>query len=95
MNWMRVSFEAMNLIKSFIDIFDFEDMLHGSGAHANQLNQSKYSSSIFKRINLKAADLNRETPSSPTPTPASPRASKVSKKHTNLGNELTHKVIYQ
>jgi nucleoporin NDC1 len=30
-NWLKVSNEALNNIKCFMDIFNFDDMLHGSG----------------------------------------------------------------
>lgn len=47
-NWTKVSTQALNVIKGFMEIFNFDDMLHGS---AKFTNPKLTSSSLFNRVN--------------------------------------------
>ena len=55
-NWTKVSSEALSLLKNFMEIFNFDDMLHGTGAgKVSQLLDSPQrfpTSTLIKRNNV-------------------------------------------
>jgi len=55
-NWTKVSTEALGLLKNFMEIFNFDDMLHGTGAgKVSQLLDSPQrfpTSTLIKRTNV-------------------------------------------
>lgn len=50
-NWTKVSTEALNLIKSFMEIFNFDDMLHGKTMQPETPTRFS-SSSALRRVTI-------------------------------------------
>ena len=69
-NWQKVSAEAMNIIKGFIDVFYFEDMLHGSN-----ISSSISSGRTWRESGLPTGFINRRRVDDGNPTLSSPLAS--------------------
>ena len=54
-NWIKISSEALNNIRCFMDIFNFDDMLHGSGkmiGNFDKTGTNRYPSLSMKRQTL-------------------------------------------
>lgn len=52
LNWVKTSTEALNLIKSFMEVFNFDDMLHGKVMNQPDTPTRFQSGSILRRVNV-------------------------------------------
>ncbi|RNA32452.1 nucleoporin NDC1 [Brachionus plicatilis] len=71
-NWIKVSTEALNVIKDFMEVFSFDDMLHGSSAHSDP-----YDSNLYKRFSVVSPKRDINSPN------ISPYKSPIRKAHMN------------
>lgn len=50
-NWNKVSGEALNAIKNFMEIFNFDDMLHGKVSNLPET-PTRFSSNVLRRVTI-------------------------------------------
>ena len=99
-NWNKLSSEALNLIKSFIEIFSFDDLLHGNGC-LNQLVDDSSRFTRIKRVNSIGSPIRDQTPPTldhQSPIPRSPKSTNpyISQKQLNPPtNKLQQNIINQ
>lgn len=67
-----MSTEALNVIKDFMEVFSFDDMLHGSSAHSDP-----YDSNLYKRFSVVSPKRDINSPN------ISPYKSPIRKAHMN------------